>query len=105
MKWPVNGFAGARYNIGDTEVIRMQGGRQAPLESAAEQSSTGMDWGYSGSAPADLALSILASYTGNREAALTCHQAFMAEFVAEFEDEWSISDDEIRDWLLKRGIL
>lgn len=63
-------------------------------------SPTGFEWGYSGSGPAQLALAILADYLGDDKRALLLHQDFKSAKIAGLtDDEWSISADEIEEWL------
>ena len=65
-------------------------------------SPTGFNFGYGGSGPADLARSILWDYF-KAEPVSMCYQDFKSEFVAGWKDEWTITQTEIRNWLLKRG--
>lgn len=69
-------------------------------------SPTGFEWGYAGSGPADLALSILVARAIKGEdnsQALRLHQAFKFHFVARFaNDAWRLSEAEIDDWIEKR---
>ena len=74
-----------------------------------------IEWGYAGSGPADLALSILTDYFNEspehvvsglqslwspRSRAAALHQRFKAEFlVNEQRDEWQIRADVIDVWL------
>lgn len=52
-------------------------------------SPTGMEWGYAGSGPSDLALNILAKYT-TAEKALRHYQRFKSEFICNMPDEGGI---------------
>ncbi len=62
--------------------------------------SNEMTWGYSGSGPADLALSILTDYLGDEEQAFQLHQQFKRHFVAGFEEAgWTLDDQQIDAWL------
>jgi hypothetical protein len=85
-----------------------------PLRHVKYHSPTGLEWGYSGSGPADLALSILAhsfkewyltatylKHYGSRSSqAWQYHQPFKREVVAGFQKHyWMISSDEITTWL------
>ena len=65
-------------------------------------SPTGFCWGYFGSGPADLARSILWDYF-RAEPSAECYQDFKEEFVSTWKDEWTITQTEITNWLLKRG--
>jgi len=79
-------------------------------------SPTGFGWGYGGSGPADLALSILCDVLGERPSekqiyhgrfkAYPHHQDFKREFVARWEygGGFEIDSDTIAGWLRKRGV-
>jgi hypothetical protein len=71
------------------------------LEHRVRHSPTGFSWGYGGSGPADLARSILWDFLGN-EPAPWLYQAFKFAFVARWPQEgsWSLTAEEIRQWLL-----
>jgi len=80
-------------------------------------SADGFAWGYQGSGPADLALTILVDYCRERpprtgwlagekfsrwtvdSTAFTHHQDFKREIVAQFGDEWELSGMQIDTWL------
>lgn len=91
---------------------RVRAVRHIPFHSPA-----GFKWGYQGSGPADLALAILVDYFRERpprtgwlagkkfsrwtvdSTAFTHHQDFKREIVAQFGDEWELSDLQIDTWL------
>jgi len=80
-------------------------------------SPDGFAWGYQGSGPADLALTILVDYCRERpprtgwlagekfsrwpvdSRAFTHHQYFKREVVAQFGDEWELAGLQIDAWL------
>ena len=71
-----------------------------PLKQVVRHSPTGMEWGFGGSGPADLALSILTDVLGGRvELADLYYQEFKMDFVAAWENEWSLPETTINDWL------
>jgi len=84
-----------------------------PLPHMELHSPTGMSWGYAGSGPADLALSILAHHFGEttrdiKQAnaglrlpphCLRFYQAFKFAFVAGWGNNWSITAEEIDQWI------
>jgi len=87
--------------------IREAGGQPAfvnnkPLKHIVKHSPTGFNWGYGGSGPADLALSILADCVG-LETAEKYYQYFKWDYVAKWGDEWQITEEEIKEWLSKQG--
>jgi hypothetical protein len=91
--------------------------RVLPLRHVVVHSPTGFEWGYGGSGPADLALSILADHFGEHqkarrrfseegvERAWRLHQHFKWDFVAKLPqeaDEWAIGSMFIDAWVARR---
>ena len=86
-----------------------------PLAHIVRHSRTGFAWGYGGSGPADLALSILADFLGERptpqqvrEGRCRCwrlHQDFKWAFVAALDQAagWTIHGSQIEAWMRARG--
>lgn len=84
-----------------------------PLPHVVHHSPTGFEWGYGGSGPADLALSILSFVIGPERQTVgiyegkTCgaqawllHQPFKRDVVAGFDrDRWAISVGQVRQWI------
>jgi hypothetical protein len=83
----------------------------APLRHCILHSPTGMEWGYGGSGPADLALSILCDYfeekpspadirTGNFSA-FPFYQDFKWSYIASIpeNESWEITEAEIDQWI------
>lgn len=64
-------------------------------------SPDGFNWGYAGSGPAQLALALLLEETGSGDAQVW-YQFFKREVVARWEDEWTITSEEIHAWLAKK---
>ena len=58
-------------------------------------SNSGFEWTYAGDAPRQLALAILANYLGDDARALELSEAFMNAVVADLDNEWKITGDEI----------
>lgn len=91
-------------------------GRSRPLRHVVLHSPTGFGWGYGGSGPADLALSILCDVLGKRPStkrlyhgrfkAQPHYQAFKREFVAgwDFLGGFEIDSGTIAEWLRKQGV-
>jgi len=72
-----------------------------PSQLLYNHSPDGFQWGYGGSGPAQLALALLLDCSHD-ELAMRHHQAFKAEFVATWGDEWQITSTEIRAWLVRK---
>lgn len=73
------------------------------LKHIVKHSPTGLSWGYAGSGPADLSLSILADHLGDFPQSLDKHsmrfyQDFKRDFVSTWGDCWMINSKTIQEW-------
>ncbi|SRR6266571_4051289 len=90
-----------------------------PLRHVIYHSPSGLEWGYGGSGPADLALSLLVHYFKERHVntaflkkfharpsqAWLYHQQFKREIVATFpHTSWRLSSDKIESWLAQKAL-
>lgn len=66
-------------------------------------SQDGFEWSYEGPAPAQLALALLAEHYGDDQKALAHHDAFMREIVANFNNEWEMTSEDIDTALVNIG--
>jgi hypothetical protein len=83
---------------------RVKGYATANVPHAIVLHSTGFEWGYGGSGPADLALNILYAVTGNKELAMRHYQQFKWDFIAKVPTEGGvIKREDIINWLRQRG--
>jgi Family of unknown function (DUF6166) len=76
-----------------------------PRNDLRNHSPDGLECGYSGSGPAQLALAMLADFTGDDGLALDLYQAFKQEVVARLpreEGSWEIGAERIRQFLASR---
>lgn len=105
----------------DTGVHVTVNGR--PLRHIDYHSPDGFEWGYGGSGPADLALSILANHfnerhvtgaylrrlklTGGAPRCWRYHQDFKRDAIAELgrgqADTWTLTSDDINAWLARQA--
>lgn len=67
--------------------------------------ATGFSWGDGDSSPAQLALALLADALGDRELAQQHCQSFERACVEKWESAWSITADEIRDFVAREAEL
>ncbi|MDQ7794119.1 MAG: DUF6166 domain-containing protein [bacterium] len=94
-KW----YRGQRLQNGDVRVqVAMPSGHVRPLRHHVRHSPSGLEWGYGGSGPSDLARSILINCVG-RKLADRHYMQFKFDFVARWSDSWEISEVKIREWL------
>ncbi len=62
-------------------------------------SPDGFNWGYLGSGPAQLALALLLDTTNDEKISLQHYQDFKFIIVANWKDDWSMSQTDILEWL------
>lgn len=63
----------------------------------------GFEWTYEGDSPRQLALALLADHLGDDQKALALSEAFMAEVVANLDNDWELSGAAIDTALDKIG--
>ena len=73
-----------------------------PSQELEEHSPNGFNFGYQGAGPAQLALAILLDVTKDPIKALKYYQWFKEDYVVNWKDQWSISEQEIMDWLVRQ---
>lgn len=73
----------------------------APRLDLRDHSPTGLEWGYQGSGPAQLALALLADATGNDVYACDRYQDFKRDIVANWAQDrgWAITLAQILEWV------
>lgn len=71
-----------------------------------KHSPAGLEWGYGGSGPADLALNALAAYIGRKRAEEDgLYQEFKWDFIARLPFEGgTIKRDDVMNWLKAKGV-
>jgi hypothetical protein len=55
----------------------------------------GFEWTYEGASPQQLALAILYEHLGDRERAVRLSEPFMHDVVANLDNDWSLTSDQI----------
>lgn len=58
-------------------------------------STNGFEWSYEGPEPAQLSLALLSDHLGDDEAALAQCDAFMKAVVANFNNEWEMTSEDM----------
>ena len=64
-------------------------------------SKYGFEWTYEGASPQQLALAILVDYLGENGEAIRLSQPFMQRVIANLDNDWTLSGDEIDSALRK----
>jgi hypothetical protein len=63
--------------------------------------SMGFEWTYEGKEPLQLALALLADHLGDDPKALALSKAFTKMIVAELDNDWQLTGDDIDEALAK----
>jgi len=97
-------YAERTQSCGEENVWISENGvdRLLPVEPSIKviHHAPGFQWGYAGSGPSQLALAILLDFTkGNIQMSKDFYQRFKFEFVAKWQDSWSITENEIHAWI------
>lgn len=59
----------------------------------------GFEWSYEGESPQQLALAILADFTGDQEEALRLSEPFMKSVIANLDNDWVLTAKDINSAL------
>ena len=79
----------------DGVLVTASGQSLQPRRDLKRFSENHFEWGYEGDESRQLALAILADCEGD-EVALQNAESFMREIVANFSNEWEITEDQVR---------
>ena len=105
-------YYGTKKEIGHCEVMIKESHFNGAsvnyvLKHVERHSPDGFQWGYGGSGPADLALSILTDYCSRFKIDGTLvekyYQAFKFAFIAKAGNELEITSDQIEEWISKNA--
>jgi Family of unknown function (DUF6166) len=66
-------------------------------------SPMGFEWTYEGDGPRQLALALLCDHLGDPQRALALTEVFMQAVVAELDNAWLLTSEDIADALAKLG--
>ena len=97
-------YIGSRGYGGSAVTVRYEDGDEYPLPPRLDivnHSPTGLNWGYGGSGPAQLAVALLADATGNDDIARYLYQEYKWDVVANLPWTWELTEESILDFLNK----
>jgi len=86
-------YAGRRTM--DGLVVTVDGRRLDEHYEVARFTRYGFEWTYEGASPQQLALAILFDHCGGKERAVRLSEPFMQRVIANLDNEWSLSGEEI----------
>jgi hypothetical protein len=87
----------------DGAVVTVDGRQLAARYDLKRLSPTGFEWTYEGAGPAQLALALLADHLGDDVRALELHEAFMRAVVADLDNSWELTSDDVEAALAGLG--
>jgi hypothetical protein len=79
----------------DGAVVTVDGMPLDPRYDLKRYSPAGFEWTYEGDGPRQLALALLADHLGDGAKALALTERFMREVVAELDNAWRLTSEEI----------
>jgi uncharacterized protein DUF6166 len=79
----------------DGAIVTVDGKPLPPRYDLRRLSKAGFEWTYEGAGPAQLALALLADHLGDDQAALLDYERFMREVVANLDNAWRLTSDDI----------
>jgi hypothetical protein len=79
----------------DGAVVTVDGAELNPRFDLKRFSPAGFEWTYEGDGPRQLALALLADHLGDGAKALALTEKFMRDVVAELDNAWVLTSDEI----------
>jgi len=85
----------------DGVIVTVDGQRLDEHYDAKCFSKYGFEWTYEGASPQQLALAILVDYLDENESAIRLSQPFMQQVIANLDNDWTLSGDEIEAALRK----
>jgi hypothetical protein len=86
----------------DGLVVTIDGTPLSEYYEVKQFTKRGFEWTYEGTSPQQLALAILFDYTGDRQQALALSEAFMKDVVANLDNDWRLTGEEIDSFLRSR---
>lgn len=64
----------------------------------------GFEWTYEGESPRQLALAILFDRLGDRERAVALSERYMKDVIADLDNDWLITGEDVGDYLRRLGV-
>lgn len=103
--WPAH-YRGCVGGMGEPDRVTIEDAAGSrPLPHLVRHSPDGFAWGYSGSGPEDLALSLLAHATADVGLATALHQEFAHDVIAGLprSDGWTLPAEQVTGWARARA--
>jgi hypothetical protein len=79
----------------DGVTVTVDGAPLDPRIDVMEFTNNGFEWSYEGPEPCQLALALLVDHLGDNAVATAAAEPFMRAVVANFDNEWEMTSDDI----------
>ena len=79
----------------DGLIVTVDGAPLPEHYEVAQFTTWGFEWTYEGESPQQLALAILFDHLGDRTRAIGLSERFMRHVVANFDNDWTLTSDEV----------
>ena len=90
-----------KHYFGDRTIdgisVTVDGQPLSPHYDQLQLTEHGFEWSYEGPEPAQLAFALLYDHSGDAAMAKDLHQVLMERVVANFDNEWELSGDDLDD--------
>ena len=63
----------------------------------------GFEWTYDGVSPQQLALAILFDHLGDKDRAIALSQSYMKDVVANLDNDWTLTSDDVDAYVRRSG--
>jgi hypothetical protein len=63
----------------------------------------GFEWTYDGTSPRQLALAILFDHLGDRDRAIALSEPYMKDIVANLDNDWKLTGEDVDAYVRRRG--
>jgi hypothetical protein len=87
----------------DGLVVTVDGARLGEHYEVKRFTRYGFEWTYEGESPQQLALAILYDHLGDRDRAIRLSEPFMKMVVANLDNDWTLTSDEVEKFVRERA--
>jgi hypothetical protein len=88
----------------DGLVVAVDGRRLPEHYDVKQFTRRGFEWTYEGTSPQQLALAILFDHLGDKDRAIALSGAYMKDVIANLDNDWRLTTEDIEGYLSKAGI-
>jgi len=86
----------------DGLVVTVDGKNLSEHYEVKQFTKRGFEWTYEGTSPQQLALAILFDHLGDRDRAIALSEQYMKDVVANLDNDWRLTGDDVEAYLCQR---